>query len=94
LLLDLSLFGKLKIKDRRIVHFPSEKAKAGGVVASKKTTIRSLLSKEAIPKKLPTLNDSTQNLPKLEGSFNDSFSKYQLEKQPLGRPRMSGGNRG
>ena len=78
LLIDLSLFGKLKIRDRKITHFPSEKGKTSGVVSHKKTTIRSLLSKEPVPKKLPTLNDSAQNLPKLEGSFNESFSKYQL----------------
>ena len=37
-----------------------------------------------MPKKLPSLNDSAQNLPKMEASsFNDSFSKYQLEKPPL-----------
>ena len=80
LLIDLSLFGKIKIKDRKITHYPSEKGKTGSAVANKKTTIRSLLSKEPVPKKLPTLNDSAQNLPKLEGSINDSFSKYQMEK--------------
>lgn len=89
LLLDLSLFGRIKVKDRRITHEPSEKAKTGSAIVTKKTTIRSLLSKEQIPKKLPTLNDSAQNLPKLEGSFNESFSKYQLEK-PLLRSKLSG----
>ena len=68
------------------MHIPSEKAKTGGVVSQKKTTIRSLLSKEPVPKKLPTLSDSANNLPKLEGSFNDSFSKYQ--QQPLGRSKL------
>lgn len=94
MLIDLSLFGKLKIKDRRIVHIPSEKGKSGSSAPNKKTTIRSLLSKEPIPKKLPTLNDSAQNLPKLEGSFNDSFSKYQMEKPPLGRPKLSNTEKG
>lgn len=88
LLLDLSLFGKLKIKDRKIVHYPSEKAKTSGTITSKKTTIRSLLSKDQVPKKLPTLNDSAQNLPKLEGSFNESFSKYQQDKPLLGRSKL------
>lgn len=83
LLIDLSLFGRLKIKDRKVIHEPSEKAKTSSIVANKKTTIRSLLSKDQMPKKLPTLNDSTQNLPKLESSFNDSFSKYQIEKPLL-----------
>lgn len=90
LLLDLSLFGRIKIKDRRIIHEPSQKAKSSSIITSKKTTIRSLLSKEQLPKKLPTLNDSAQNLPKLEGSFNDSFSKYQTDK-PLLRSKVSGG---
>lgn len=89
LLLDLSLFGRIKIKDRRVTHEPSEKAKTGSAIVTKKTTIRSLLSKEQIPKKLPTLNDSAQNLPKLEGSFNESFSKYQIEK-PLLRSKLGG----
>ena len=93
LLIDLSLFGKIKIKDRRITHFAPEKGKSGSAVVSKKTTIRSLLSKESIPKKLPTLNDSAQNLPKLEGSFNDSFSKYQVDKSSLGRPKLGGGEK-
>ncbi len=65
LLIDLSLFGRIKIKDRNITHEPSEKAKTGSAIVTKKTTIRSLLSKDQIPKKLPTLNDSAQNLPKL-----------------------------
>ena len=65
LLIDLSLFGKIKIRDRKIYHYPSEKAKNSGLITNKKTTIRSLLSKDQIPKKLPTLNESTQNLPKL-----------------------------
>jgi dynein heavy chain len=90
LLIDLSLFGKIKIKDRKIYHYPSEKAKNSGLITNKKTTIRSLLSKDQIPKKLPTLNDSAQNLPKLEGSFNDSFSKYQIEKPlPLQKNKLS-----
>ena len=83
LLIDLSLFGKIKIKDRHITHEPPEKAKTVSAIVTKKTTIRSLLSKDQLPKKLPTLNDSAQNLPKLEGSFNESFSKYQLEKPVL-----------
>jgi nucleoid DNA-binding protein len=89
LLLDLSLFGRIKVKDRRIIHEPSEKAKTGSAIVTKKTTIRSLLSKDQIPKKLPTLNDSAQNLPKLEGSFNESFSKYQIEK-PVLKSKLSG----
>jgi len=93
-LIDLSLFGRLKIRDRKIIHTPLEKGKSGSNAPYKKTTIRSLLSKEPIPKKLPTLNDSTQNLPKLEGSFNDSFSKYQMDRPPLGRSKLSGTEKG
>lgn len=93
-MIDLSLFGKLKIKDRKIVHVPSEKGKSASSAANKKTTIRSLLSKEPIPKKLPSLNDSAQNLPKLEGSFNDSFGKYQMERPTLGRPKLSATDKG
>jgi len=62
------------------------------VITTKKTTIRSLLSKDQLPKKLPTLNDSANNLPKLESSFNDSFSKYQLDKPPL-KSKISEGNK-
>lgn len=53
------------------------------MIASKKTTIKSLLSKEQLPKKLPTLNESGNGEgigEKKDSSFNDSFSKYQLEK--------------
>lgn len=92
LLIDLSLFGKIKIKDRKIIHYPSEKAKTSGVISNKKTTIRSLLSKDQVPKKLPTLNDSAQNLPKLESSFNESFSKYQVDKPLLSK--FKGSNNG
>lgn len=42
-----------------------------------------------VPKKLPTLNDSAQNLPKVEQSMNDSFSKYQIEKPAVVRPKLS-----
>ena len=51
------------------MHEAPEKAKNSGIIG-KKTTIKSLLTKEAVPKKLPSLNDSAQNLPKMEGSFN------------------------
>lgn len=43
-----------------------------------------------IPKKLPTLNDSAQNLPKIEQSMNDSFSKYQIEKPMIIKPKLGG----
>jgi hypothetical protein len=45
LLIDLSLFGKIKIKDRKIVHEPTEKIKGSGIVGAKKTTIKSLVQK-------------------------------------------------
>lgn len=89
LLIDLSLFGKIKIKDRKIIHYPSEKSKNSAIITNKKTSIRSLLSKDQIPKKLPTLNDSAQNLPKIESSFNESFSKYQVDKTVLGKNKLS-----
>lgn len=55
LLIDMSQFGKLRIKDRRVVHEPNEKPKSSSITTFKKTTIKSLLQKE-YPKKLPTLN--------------------------------------
>jgi hypothetical protein len=57
-LLDLSHFGKIKIKDRRIFHEPNEKPKSSQGTTLKKTTIKSLMQRDG-PKKLPTLNESS-----------------------------------
>ena len=74
LTLDIGLFGTIKIKDRRVVHQPCEKIKNGHGFGQKKTTIKSLFQKEQLPKKLPTLNESTHGkLP--ENSFMESQSK-------------------
>lgn len=54
LLIDMSQFGKLRIKDRRVMHEPNEKPKSSSISTFKKTTIKSLLQKD-YPKKLPTL---------------------------------------
>lgn len=45
LLIDMSQFGKLRIKDRRIIHEANEKPKSSGISTFKKTTIKSLLQK-------------------------------------------------
>jgi nucleoid DNA-binding protein len=75
LLIDLSQFGKLRIKDRKVIHEPNEKPKQSNISTFKKTTIKSLMHKDH-PKKLPSLDESSER--KLEPtSFNDSFSKYQ-----------------
>lgn len=56
LVLDVGLFGTIKIKDRKAVHNPCEKLKSSNVFGQKKTTIKSLFQKEQVPKKLPSLN--------------------------------------
>jgi len=74
----MSLFGTIKIKERKVVHFASEKAKTSGITGPKKTTIKSLLQKETVPKKLPKLGGEPDNGKKnADYSMNDSFSKYQ-----------------
>jgi hypothetical protein len=54
----LSQFGKIRIKDRKVVHEPNEKPKPANMSSFKKTTIKSLMQKDH-PKKLPTLNESS-----------------------------------
>ena len=54
LLIDLSQFGKLRIKDRKVTHEPNEKPKSSNISTFKKTTIKSLMQKDH-PKKLPAL---------------------------------------
>ena len=56
LVLDIGLFGTIKIKDRKAIYQPCEKMKSSNVFGQKKTTIKSLFQKEQLPKKLPTLN--------------------------------------
>ena len=87
LLIDLSLFGKFRIKDRMVTHEPTEKPKSSSISTFKKTTIKSLLSKDH-PKKLPTLNESSdRKLDPSSSSFNDSFSKYQSQ-NPLTKSKL------
>lgn len=45
LVLDIGLFGSIKIKDRKAVHQPCEKMKTSNVFGQKKTTIKSLFQK-------------------------------------------------
>jgi hypothetical protein len=45
LILDIGLFGTIKIKDRKAVHFPCEKMKTSNIFGQKKTTIKSLFQK-------------------------------------------------
>ena len=79
LTLDIGLFGIIKIKERTVVHQPTEKVKTGHGFGQKKTTIKSLFQKEQMPKKLPTLNESTHGkLP--ENSFVESYSKMPATK--------------
>lgn len=81
--LDIGLFGSIRIKDRRAVHYPCEKVKSGHGFGQKKATIKSLFQKEQMPKKLPTLNESGfEKLP--DNSFNESQSKL-----PAHRPRAA-----
>ena len=86
LLIDLSQFGKFRIKDRIVTHEPNEKPKSSSISTFKKTTIKSLLSKDH-PKKLPTLNESSDKKIDPSSSFNDSFSKYQNQ-QPLTKSKL------
>lgn len=72
LVLDIGIFGVIKIKDRKVVHQPCEKVKASNAFGQKKTTIKSLFQKEQMHKKLPTLADSAK-LP--ESSFIESLPK-------------------
>ncbi len=44
-MLDLSTFGTIKIKERKVTHEACEKNKNSGIIGSKKTTIKSLLQK-------------------------------------------------
>lgn len=84
LVLDIGLFGVIKVKDRRAIHQPCEKIKTSIAFGQKKTTIKSLFQKEQMPKKLPTLNE-TGKLPPAEGSFMDSIPK--LPNQKLKQPQ-------
>ena len=78
LVLDIGLFGTIKIKDRKASFQPCEKMKSSHSFNQKKTTIRSL-QKEQFPKKLPTLNESGK-LPPADSSFNESVTKMTVPK--------------
>lgn len=56
LVLDIGVFGTIKIKDRKVIHQPCEKLKSSNIFGQKKTTIKSLFQKEQLHKKLPTLH--------------------------------------
>jgi hypothetical protein len=77
LVLDIGLFGTIKIKDRKAIYQPCEKMKTSNVFGQKKTTIKSLQNQ--LPKKLPTLNESGK-LPPVDNSFTESVTKMPLPK--------------
>lgn len=79
LVLDIGLFGTIKIKDRKAVYQPCEKMKSSNIFGQKKTTIKSLFQKEQLPKKLPTLNESGK-LPPADSSFSESVTKMPIQK--------------
>lgn len=54
--IDLSLFGKLRVKDKKIEHVQLEKPKVAPTAPNRKLTIKSLLDKEEKPRKLPKLD--------------------------------------
>jgi hypothetical protein len=51
------LFGRLKVKDKKIEHIQLEKPKVAPTAPGRKLTIKSLLDKEEKPRKLPKLDE-------------------------------------
>lgn len=78
------MFGKLKVKDKKIEHCQIEKPKMTPTAPGKKLTIRTLLEKDERHKKLPKLDE-------LEKKNSDSFmdSLKQNKSRLLGGPKHS-----